>query len=103
MSNESFAHHYERYSTTLMLESDVKNIKKINNIIFKYFKTGKQSYIYEVINILKCLKNYINIYEAKKDILEHIDDDYKHIVDFVICNISVIDLDLLREHNVIPS
>lgn len=103
MGNESFAHHYERYSTTLMLESDIKNVKKINNIIFKYFKTKKLSYISEVINILKCLNNYINIFEAQNDILAHIDENYGRIVLTIIVNIEHVDLDLLRKQNVIPS
>ena len=103
MSNEMFAHSYKKYTTTLMLEADIKNIKKLNNILFKFYKTEKLNYIFEATNIIKSLSNYIDIKEAREHILEYIEEEYKYIIEVMIVNVNHVDIELLRKYNVIPS
>jgi len=51
---------YKVFRTTLMMENDIKLLKKINNLIFKYNNTNKEKYKQEIINIVKTITNLTN-------------------------------------------
>lgn len=98
MSNEqSLAHFYRAFYMTRLLESDIKNLKRINNIYSKYLKTGKQSYMLEIVNILRILNNNMFIIDAKYILLDYIEDQYKSSVSILIDNLEECDKILLSE------
>jgi hypothetical protein len=101
MSNIQIAHHYNKYNTTKMLDTDIKNIKKINNIYDKYYRTKKLSYLYELVNIIKTINNYINIQNGKDDILELVNEEYKHNVALLISNVDSLTIEFLRENKLV--
>lgn len=104
MNNEhKFAHRYTAFKTTNMLDQDLKIIRKINNILFKYEKSEKISYIYETINIFKGLRNYYDIVNGLDQILFYIEPQYTAVVEYIIRNIDDVNLDTVRENYIVPS
>ena len=101
MGNELLAHYYTKYNTTQMMEYDLKHLKKLNNLWQKLHRTEKLIYIFEIINIFKMINNYMDINSAKCELLEYVDDEYKNNTKFIIENIENLNIDILRENNVI--
>ena len=52
--------HYKVYRTVGMVDHDIKSIKKINNLMYKFNNTQKNRYRLEAINILKTTANLVN-------------------------------------------
>lgn len=61
---------YKVYRTTGMVEDDIKSIKKINNLMYKYNNTQKDRYRLEAINILKTTANLVNFDDEFVDIIK---------------------------------
>ena len=80
----SLANMYFVFMSTPILESDIKNIRKINNTFQKYIRSGKDSYILEIYNILHSLNNSVNINDAEEFILDYVDNDIKDKISFII-------------------
>lgn len=98
MSNEkAIAHYYRSFYMTRLLELDIKNLKRINNIYSKYLRTNRQSYIIEVVNILRTLNNNIFVADAKYLLLEYIDDKYKPSIIVLIDNLDLSNQQLMRD------
>lgn len=62
---------YKVYRTTGMIEGDIKGIRKINNLIFKYNNTQKERYKLEAINILKTTANLVDFNDDFVKIIEN--------------------------------
>lgn len=98
MSNEQLlAHYYRSFYMTRLLESDIKSLKRINNIYSKYIKTQKTSYMVEIVNILRSLNNNMDVSEAKYTLLQYIDDQYKSSIIVLIDNLDTPNQQLVRE------
>lgn len=80
------------------LDSDIKNIKKINNICYKFIKTKRVLYLIEIINILNTLNNVLDIEKAKEPILSFIDIEFKFKIRYIIDNLEVLDCRILRDN-----
>jgi len=57
MLSKQIFQYYTVFCTTAMVENDIKNLKRINNLIYKFINTGKEQYRLEAINILKTFSN----------------------------------------------
>jgi len=58
------------FKTTVSLDNDVKLVKKLNNLIAKYLRYGKeQKYLLEIINILKVLENQFIYSSGLRDLI----------------------------------
>lgn len=70
-----------------MVDIDIKNIKRINNIYTKYVRTNNDIYLREIINTFKMISNYIDLKTAKEVILFYIDDELKESIKKIMENI----------------
>ena len=59
--NEEFTSYYKVFKTSNSIDSDIKLIKKINNLISKWLKFEKDHYKLEILNILKINENIFNV------------------------------------------
>lgn len=88
LTNEQlFSHHYTIYRVSAMVDIDIKNIKRINNIYTKYVRTNNDIYLREIINTFKMISNYIDLKTAKEVILFYIDDELKESIKKIMENI----------------
>lgn len=102
MSNEiELAHYYRKFNTTPMLEQDIKLIQRMNVVIGKFQKTRKLAYLFEAINIIHTLNNYILISDVKNSILNFLDTDNRVIATFILDNVNDISLTKLRDAGLI--
>ena len=102
MSNEiKLAHNYKQYNTTNMLEQDLKMIQRMNVVIGKFQKTQKLTYLFEAINIVHTLNNYLDIVEAKEVLLKLVDMDNKSITEYLIDNACDVNLTKLRRDGIV--
>ena len=62
-----------RFQTSLSIDEDIKILKKINNLISKYNRTGYDKYPSEVINTLIILSN---TYTVDKDLTNLIEKEF---------------------------
>jgi septin family protein len=85
MANEQLlAQYYMRYTTSSMLEQDVKTLKKINTCLNKYFRTLRPSYMEEAKNLLSSVGNSVDIQSCEDVILSYIDEQYTEVVRLLI-------------------
>lgn len=77
--NRDIFKYYTVYRSTGLIESDLKSLRKINNLIYKYCNTELERYKYEAINILKTALNMVKPEPGFFDLLRNkvIDED-KH-------------------------
>lgn len=59
------------FKTTEMILSDIKIIKKLNNLTSKYKRTLDKKYSNEIINIVIIITNSYHLSKVYKKILEH--------------------------------
>jgi hypothetical protein len=81
LTNEmKLASRYRKYSTTPMIDSDIRFIRKINTALNKHERTLKPMYLLETKNILTAINNTINTREGTEEILYYIEDKFKIMV-----------------------
>jgi hypothetical protein len=79
-NEEELAHHYIKFTTTSILEQDIKTIKRINTCLSKYYRTTRPVYLDEVKNIIITLSNTICIERAIDNIMVYIEDQYIEVI-----------------------
>jgi len=61
MIEEEFVKYYKVFKFTESIDYDLKSIRKINNLISKWKKTGKALYKNEALNILRSCNNIFKV------------------------------------------
>ena len=79
--NRDIFKYYTVFRSTGLIESDIKSLKKINNLIYKYLNTDIDRYKHEAINILKTAINMVNPVPEYFDLLRNkIIEEDKHLI-----------------------
>ncbi len=69
---------YKVFRTTILLEDDLRLIRRINTQLNKHKKTGKVKYFQEVENIIRILHNLLHFDdELLECLLEVVSPEYK--------------------------
>jgi hypothetical protein len=94
--HKRLAPYYKVFRTTLMIDDDIKLLKKINVVLAKLERTNNDVYFLEVINIMKTLDNVLTLKYIQDIFIEIIDLKYQQFVLTLINDINKVTADKLR-------
>jgi hypothetical protein len=79
---------YRGFGTSLSLDNEVKNLKRLNVIFGKLEKTEKDCYAKEIIGMLKTINNRMNIAKLRLLLYEVLEHKYHSTADYIIESIE---------------